>query len=108
MEPILIAKCAPCHTRADPASGFAITYASSQLPANSALCISVDPDTGETVTLTQGACAIVRVHDPDATRRMPRNQGCTGDPALDIANPACLTEAEQQTLIDWINDGQFE
>ncbi|KYF67937.1 hypothetical protein, partial [Sorangium cellulosum] len=106
VEPILLAKCSPCHTRTDPApaSGFAITYESSQLPSNSAQCAVGE---GEPA-MTQGECASLRIHDVDPTTRMPRNRGCTGDPELDVANPACLTAEEQQTLIDWIADGQLD
>ncbi|WP_437905672.1 hypothetical protein WME95_46640 [Sorangium sp. So ce327] len=106
VEPILLAKCSPCHTRTDPApaSGFAITYESSQLASNSTQC-AVDP--GQPAR-TQGECATIRIHDLDNATRMPRNRGCTGDPALDVANSACLTAAQQQTLVDWIADGQLD
>ncbi|WP_437983015.1 hypothetical protein [Sorangium sp. So ce117] len=106
VEPILLAKCSPCHTRTDPApaSGFAITYLSSQLASSSTQC-AVDPGAP---ARTQGECATIRIHDLDNATRMPRNRGCTGDPALDVANSACLTAAEQQTLVDWIADGQLD
>ncbi|WP_441290113.1 hypothetical protein ACSRUE_05620 [Sorangium sp. KYC3313] len=106
VEPILLAKCSPCHTRTDPApaSGFAITYESSQLASSSEQCAV---DAGE-VPRTQGGCTIIRIHGLDSATRMPRNRGCTGDPALDAANSACLTAEEQKTLEDWILDGQLD
>jgi len=39
---------------------------------------------------------------------MPLGKGCTGDPARDAANAACLTAAEQQKLADWIAGGLRE
>jgi len=36
---------------------------------------------------------------------MPRGKGCSGVPAQDAANPACLTQSELNTLIAWVSDG---
>jgi hypothetical protein len=107
VEPILIAKCSPCHTRTDPppASGFAITYESSQLPSNSATCDVAGE--GEP-RISQGACIILRIHDATEANRMPRGKGCTGDPVADAGNTSCLTAEEQQTIINWLADGQEE
>jgi len=52
---------------------------------------------------TKGFASLVRVQDGS----MPQGAGCTGDPALDIANSACLTAAEQAVLQAWIDDGQL-
>ncbi|WP_437991542.1 hypothetical protein [Sorangium sp. So ce145] len=106
VEPILLAKCSPCHTRTDPApaSGFAITYESSQLASSSTQCAV---DAGE-LPRTQGACTIIRIHDLDSATRMPRTRGCTGDPVEDADNARCLTAEEQKTLEDWILDGQLD
>jgi hypothetical protein len=38
---------------------------------------------------------------------MPQGAGCTGKPAMDMGNPACLTAAEQATLQAWITGGQM-
>lgn len=107
----MLEKCSPCHTRTDPApaSGFGINYASSQVIANSAPCTVQVDDEGQPRPITQGECAFIRLHvDIAGSPIMPRGRGCTGDPSIDADNAACLTEAEQQTLIDWINDGQLD
>ncbi len=36
---------------------------------------------------------------------MPLGKGCTGNPAQDASNPACLTQAEQDLLAAWIAGG---
>jgi hypothetical protein len=39
---------------------------------------------------------------------MPAGKGCTGNPTTDASNSACLTAAEQKTLMDWISMGLLE
>jgi hypothetical protein len=39
---------------------------------------------------------------------MPLGAGCTGDPAQDAGNPACLTQAEQDAVQAWIDAGMPE
>jgi hypothetical protein len=39
---------------------------------------------------------------------MPLGKGCTGNPATDAGNTACLTAAEQTTLQAWITDGELQ
>ena len=39
---------------------------------------------------------------------MPYDKKCTGDPAKDGSNSACLTAAEQKLLEDWIAAGLRE
>jgi hypothetical protein len=51
---------------------------------------------------TKGACALVRIQNGT----MPYGKGCSGNPADDSANPACLTAAEQDTIQSWIAGGQ--
>lgn len=92
VRPILQAHCAPCHTTGSSGSAnLASSYADTQLP--SYYCAG----------LTKGACAIVRIHEGG----MPRGAGCTGDPAADAANPACLDAAEQTTIEAWVAGGQL-
>ncbi|MBL8803127.1 MAG: hypothetical protein JNN27_14075 [Planctomycetes bacterium] len=38
---------------------------------------------------------------------MPPNGGCTGNPALDVGLPLCLSAAEQSLIGQWIADGQL-
>ncbi|MHB8879840.1 MAG: hypothetical protein ACYC8T_39630 [Myxococcaceae bacterium] len=86
------AHCAPCHlTGGSGGANFAAGYSATQLA--SYYC------PGE----TKGACTLVRIQEGS----MPFNAGCTGDPAQDSANAACLTAAEQQTLQAWISGGQL-
>jgi hypothetical protein len=49
-----------------------------------------------------GTCLLIKIQDGS----MPFGAGCTGDPTADAHNNACLTAAEQQTIQDWLNDGQ--
>ncbi|WP_437784373.1 hypothetical protein [Sorangium sp. So ce1097] len=100
VEPILTARCAPCHTTpAMPAGGFAISYESSQQDAEFAACARQG--------LSRGACSLVRVLDgsmPGVSVGMAR---CTGDPTRDAGNAKCLTADEQATLTSWVEGGEL-
>ncbi|XXY21155.1 hypothetical protein WME88_16200 [Sorangium sp. So ce216] len=100
VEPILTARCAPCHTTSPtPAGDFEISYESSQLDAEFAACARAG--------LSKGACALVRVLDgsmPAVGQGMAR---CTGDPERDAGNAKCLTAAEQETLARWVEGGEL-
>jgi hypothetical protein len=52
--------------------------------------------------MTIGAASLVRIRSGS----MPRNRMCTGNPAMDAANPRCLTEAEHRVLEARIAGGQ--
>jgi hypothetical protein len=92
VQPILQAKCAPCHTsNGSGGANFATSYADSQL--SSYYCPG----------LTKGACALVRIQNGT----MPFGAGCTGNPVLDAGKPACVTAAQQQTIQSWISQGQL-
>jgi hypothetical protein len=39
---------------------------------------------------------------------MPKNKGCTGDPAQDAGNSSCLSEEQIQLLTDWVTAGGGE
>jgi hypothetical protein len=97
-QPIFEAKCAPCHTTDDAGgSDFAANYADTQVAPNTALapaCSGVP---------TVGACTVIRIENGS----MPFGAGCTGNPTTDAANMACLTAAEEVTLVEWIMDGQM-
>jgi hypothetical protein len=91
VQPILAAHCAPCHTQfGSGGANFASSYAQSQLA--SYYCPGK----------TKGACTLVRIQDGS----MPQGAGCTGNPATDAGNAACLSAAEQSTLQAWITGGQ--
>ena len=96
VSPILQAHCAPCHVtgmsgghnigNASPTIG----YSDSQLASYT------------TVGQTKGHASLTRIQNGS----MPPGGICTGNPVTDIANPACLTAAEQATIQAWITDGQ--
>ncbi|MGK3964646.1 hypothetical protein WMF38_10775 [Sorangium sp. So ce118] len=100
VEPILTARCGPCHTTSPtPAGDFEIDYASSQMDAEYAAC--------QREGLSKGACALKRVLDgsmPHVGQGMAR---CTGDPERDAGNAKCLTAAEQETLTSWVEGGEL-
>ncbi len=90
--PVFQAKCAPCHIDGGGSSGLRLDeYATTQIAA------------GTCAGLTQGACTIVRIQNGT----MPFGAGCSGDPALDAGNAACLTADQQAVIEDWITDGQL-
>ena len=97
VHPIFAAKCASCHTTGGSgganlgASNIATAYADSQ--ESSSVCPG----------LTKGACALVRI----LNGTMPKGAGCSGDPATDAGKSGCLTAAQQETLEQWIDDGQL-
>ncbi|MFK8031209.1 MAG: penicillin acylase family protein [Gammaproteobacteria bacterium] len=92
VQPIFLAKCAPCHTGTTPgAFNFAGDYGSNLLPAEIPECAG----------LNVGQCALARIQSGE----MPFGQGCTGDPAQDVGIAACLTASELSTVQAWIADG---
>ena len=95
VQPIYQEKCAPCHTGAVGCSGaacFGAVYADTQNQA------------GACAGLTVGECTLQRIQ----AGSMPLGAGCSGDPATDAANGACLTAEQQQTIQDWIDAGMPE
>jgi hypothetical protein len=96
VKPIFMQKCTPCHSAGG--IGAALhTLADSYESANK-------PSSGSCPGKTVGQCTLVMVK----MGFMPYERGCTGDPAKDSANAACLTAAEQQKLADWIAGGLKE
>ena len=94
VQPIFMAKCTPCHS----AGGIG---AASHTLADS-IADAKQPGVGlECMGKTKGACTLDRVMDGD----MPLGKGCTGNPAQDASNAACLTQQEQDLLAAWINGG---
>jgi hypothetical protein len=95
VKPLFMKKCVPCHLRDGIGAGghtLADSYASANEP--SAMCDGKK----------KGECTIVLVK----RGFMPFRKGCSGDPAKDVANDACLTVAEQKLLEDWIAGGLKE
>jgi len=94
VQPILNAKCAGCHTGGSSGQhNIGNTYSDANKSViNSAACGSAT---------TVGECAIIRIKDGS----MPLAGNCTGDPVTDAGNASCLTQAEQDTIQDWVDAG---
>jgi hypothetical protein len=94
VQPIFMAKCTPCHSAGGIGAGshtLADSNADAKLTAADAVCMGT----------TKGACSLIRVKDGS----MPLAKGCSGNPAQDASNAACLTQQEQDLLAAWINGG---
>ncbi len=96
VHPVFADKCASCHTVGDQGNvsvgnpNMQLAYDNSQEPSYTV--------PGETI----GAACLVRIEEGS----MPPGEGCTGDPAGDRSNDACL-EKEQFDLIQaWLDSGQ--
>jgi hypothetical protein len=90
-QPIFLDKCDTCHTGAGLGNhNIGTVYADALKPA----------DDGNCSGLTVGQCTIVLVQAGD----MPQGAGCSGNPSQDAGNAACLTQAEQSALQEWIDD----
>lgn len=92
VQPILNDKCAPCHTGLGVGGhDVGVSYADALQPATDNDC------TG----LVIGECSLVLIQAGD----MPQGAGCTGDPAQDVGNASCLTQAQQDIMQAWIDAG---
>jgi hypothetical protein len=95
VKPIFATKCVPCH-----------------LPGGQGAEFHTLADSYETANKPAGTCPGKKVGECTLelvkSGFMPFGKGCTGDPAKDTANAACLTAAEQQKLADWIAGGLLE
>ena len=91
MKPIYETRCGGCHTGGGNCSGGGCWDDYDDLMLDSYYCLGA----------TKGECTLTRVHDGS----MPQDQGCSGDPALDVDMVGCLTEDEQDYLGWWIEGG---
>jgi hypothetical protein len=92
IKPIFAAKCAPCHTTQNQGGhNLGASYAAAMTAAVNPVCAG----------LNKGQCTIVRIK----SGQMPLGKNCTGNPATDASNPACLTQAEQDKVQAWIDGG---
>ena len=97
VQPILSAKCSGCHTGLSSGGhNIGTTYADALGSAGVTY-----PACSE---LTVGACAILRIKNGT----MPLGGGCSGDPATDEGKPACLDQAQQDTIQAWVDAGMPE
>jgi len=91
-------KCVPCHQAGGVGAAFhtlADGYDTANKPADSG---------GACPGKKMGECTLVMVQ----MGFMPFGKNCTGDPAKDTGNDACLTAAEQKLLQDWVAGGLRE
>ncbi|MEL7449039.1 MAG: thrombospondin type 3 repeat-containing protein [Pseudomonadota bacterium] len=93
VQPVLQAKCMPCHTQFGSGDhNIGSQYDDAFLPAD---------DFNECAGLNIGQCSLVLIQSGE----MPLGGGCSGDPALDAGNPSCLTQQEQDTIQGWLDAG---
>jgi len=93
---ILGAKCAGCHTGGAGSGGHNIGDTASDAAKNAG-----NPSCSG---LTVAECSILRIKDGS----MPLGAGCSGDPATDAGNAACLTADEQALVQAWVDAGAPE
>ena len=99
VQPILMAKCAPCHTTDGSGNhNIATTYADVMKPVQSidapAGCFK---DTAKTMPKTMGECALAAIMDG----WMPMSMGCFNTPRPD----PCVTLAQQDVIAAWVAAG---
>jgi len=103
VQPILLAKCAPCHTTDGlGAHNIATTYADVHKPV-----MSVDAPSGcfkdgvdKTMPKTMGECALVAIMEG----WMPMAMFCANMPRP----PECVTLAQQEVIAAWVAAGMPE
>jgi hypothetical protein len=94
VKPLFVAKCTPCHSAGGIGAGhhtLADSNADVHKAAEETICA------GKMI----GECTLIMVQSGE----MPFGKGCTGNPAQDASNTACLTQAEQDMLAAWIAGG---
>ncbi len=95
VQPIFAEKCTPCHTGLGVGGhNIGVNYADAFITA----------DTSDCDGLVVGECTIVLIQAGE----MPQGAGCSGDPAQDAGNSACLTADQQATVQTWIDEGMPE
>lgn len=97
VHPIFQNKCASCHTSGG-SGGHNIGH------SDAATAYQQSQQTAYSVSGTKGAAALFRIQNGT----MPQGRGCSGDPAQDASNAACLTAAEQSLIQTWLDEGQPE
>ena len=97
---IYASKCGPCHSGGP--GGSLGGHSIARPNVNQAFNQSQDGSytvPGQSV----GVATAVRIK----SGQMPQGAGCTGDPAQDVDNTACLTQAEQDLIAAWLIGGQL-
>lgn len=103
VQPILKAKCAPCHTElATAGHNVASTYADAKKPNESHDFDVCWKDTEQMMPKTVGECALLLIQ----SGRMPPESGCGSPMPLNPA--ACLSDAQKATIAAWVAAGMPE
>jgi hypothetical protein len=100
IKPIFSVKCAgTCHGTTRIAHNLGSSYADAKkAPGNTS-----EAACGNVATIAE--CTIRRIKNGSMPGISPK---CTGNPAMDVANPKCLTQAEQDLVQAWVTNGAPE
>jgi hypothetical protein len=103
VQPILMAKCSPCHTTEGLGNhNLASTYADAMKPVesvDSTGCWNDADQTMFTMPKKVGECALILI----MSGRMPMGAGCGGSMPLDPS--ACLSADQKATIAAWVAAG---
>ena len=100
VQPILMAKCSPCHTTQSLGNhNLASTYADAHTDVESFDSFGCWEGPNMDIPVTVGECALIL----SMNGRMPMGAGCGSPTPLDPA--ACVSSAEQAVLAAWIAAG---
>jgi len=98
IQPILLAKCAPCHsTEHQGFHNIATSYADALKPVESIDSVGCWNDAEMTMPKKVGECALISAQNG----RMPYGIGCHRDPS----QAACVSPAEQALMAQWVAAG---
>ncbi|HVT08043.1 MAG TPA: hypothetical protein VHM31_10040 [Polyangia bacterium] len=98
IQPILLAKCAPCHsTQHQGFHNIATSYTDAVKPVESIDSIGCWNDAEMTKPKKVGECALISAQNG----RMPYGMGCDQRPA----QAACVTASEQALMAQWVAAG---
>jgi hypothetical protein len=99
IKPIFSVKCANCHTSLNLAHNLGVSYAKAKSPPVNKAANAC----GTLATIAE--CTIKRIKEGSMPQISPK---CTGNPAMDVANNKCLTQAEQDLVQAWVTAGAPE
>jgi len=88
---ILQKYCTPCHSDAPCSSNDCLVDSHDEMDKSAPSCGGVP----------MYQCSLNRI----LSGSMPRQKGCTGNPAVDAGNDDCLNAEELQLFTDWVNAG---
>lgn len=98
IQPILLAKCAPCHsTEHQGFHNIATSYADAVKPVESIDSVGCWNDAEKTMPKKVGECALISAQNG----RMPYAIGCDRNPS----QAACVSPAEQAVMAKWVAAG---